>query len=302
MNKLKMLVSVLGFSTMMIGTAQACLELPIPGTIITSNFGYRFHPVFKTWKGHNGTDFRAAMYTPINAAHAGRVTFSGFLGSAGNAMIIMGADGVMTKYFHLSKPGIPAGSNVTAGQQIALSGNSGHASAAPHLHFEARIKGGTQPVDSRTLLCTQPPEKAGAGPDRQSPAGEVAPGATSTTIDDSGTNFQGWEDMSEIEIIQAESERRFLNEDWHIKLAACGNDANQQLISSTTGGSMSCGSYLRRELSEMQALSNYMDYKLLLSREVMMAMLANRMIDARVGMLEDDVRRLKDRANSQASK
>lgn len=279
--RIKLLIATVAF--MSASQASACLQQPIPGTLITSNFGMRFHPVYKTWKSHNGTDMRAAMFTPVKAAHAGQVTYSGFMGGGGNVVIILGADGVQTRYLHLAKAGVPAGSFVDAGQLIAQSGNTGHASAAPHLHFETRLNGGSTPVDSRSLLCQALAEKTGAGPDasgngQQAPAGPR--GADGAPVNfDSEPNFNGWADMSEMDILRNEVERRFLNPDWHITMNGCGADINMTAIDGVERAPMACNAFLRKEMLVMTSLKNYLKFKVRESRERVASMVSTRLID-----------------------
>ncbi|WP_081882494.1 M23 family metallopeptidase [Cryobacterium sp. MLB-32] len=91
---------------------------------------------------HYGTDLGTGCGAPIYAAHSGRVTWAGRLGTYGNFVKIDHGDGVSTGYAHIRDGGIfvSAGQNVSQGQNIASSGSTG-ASTACHLHFEVWIDG-----------------------------------------------------------------------------------------------------------------------------------------------------------------
>lgn len=87
---------------------------------------------------HKGIDYAAPVGTPVFAANTGRVSWAGPGVQApgvwgGNEVHILG-DGIETWYAHLSSIGVKLGEMVRAGQQIALSGNTG-ISSGPHLHF-----------------------------------------------------------------------------------------------------------------------------------------------------------------------
>lgn len=102
---------------------------PIPGAIVT-----------QTLHGWNGVDLGAARGTPISAAADGVVIIarlSGWNGGYGNYVVIQHDNGTQTLYSHASKVLVRPGQSVTAGQTIALVGNSGLSTGA-HLHFEVR--------------------------------------------------------------------------------------------------------------------------------------------------------------------
>ncbi|MEL7568324.1 MAG: peptidoglycan DD-metalloendopeptidase family protein, partial [Dehalobacterium sp.] len=62
---------------------------PTPGyTRITSEYGYRIHPILKTKRLHTGIDIGAPSGTGIQAADDGTVIFVGWLGAYGNATVI----------------------------------------------------------------------------------------------------------------------------------------------------------------------------------------------------------------------
>ena len=94
--------------------------------------------------GHNGTDFRATLGTPICAAHDGvvKVVNSGNQGYGLHVNIRDPYRLRETVYAHLSNVAVIDGEEVYAGSFLGYSGNTGF-STAPHLHFGYRklIKG-----------------------------------------------------------------------------------------------------------------------------------------------------------------
>lgn len=111
---------------------------PVPGAPVTSEFGMRTHPILKTRKFHSGMDFHASQGTPVLAAHDGKIVRAEFFSSYGNTIDILGSNGLLTRYAHLSKINVTNGASVSAGQPIGNVGSTGR-STGPHLHFEVRI-------------------------------------------------------------------------------------------------------------------------------------------------------------------
>ncbi|UWG97159.1 peptidoglycan DD-metalloendopeptidase family protein [Dehalobacter sp. DCM] len=107
---------------------------------ITSNYGYRVHPVTGQYKLHTGVDIGASYGSKIMAAGAGTVIFSGWYGAYGNAVIIDHGNNMSTLYGHMSSRAVAAGATVSAGQVIGYVGSTGW-STGPHLHFEVRKNG-----------------------------------------------------------------------------------------------------------------------------------------------------------------
>ncbi len=107
---------------------------------VTSAFGARKDPFTGEAKAHRGVDYGAPAGTPIRAAAAGVVRFSGARGSYGNVVIVTHPDGAETRYAHCRDLGVRAGDVVEAGQTIATVGSTGR-STGPHLHFEVRRNG-----------------------------------------------------------------------------------------------------------------------------------------------------------------
>lgn len=108
---------------------------------MTSGFSdERRHPVTGRVAPHNGTDFAIPTGTPILAPADGRVTRVEHHPLAGRLLMIQHGQGFKTRYLHLQKALVQPGQQVTRGQRIALSGNSGRTTSA-HLHYELHIDG-----------------------------------------------------------------------------------------------------------------------------------------------------------------
>lgn len=113
---------------------------------ITSTYGYR--PSFG--RIHKGVDLALNEGDTVRAALPGVVSRVGFdAGGYGNFIIIRHDNDMETRYGHLQISLAAPGKTVTAGEAIALGGNSGN-STGPHLHFEARYMGSA--VDPESLF------------------------------------------------------------------------------------------------------------------------------------------------------
>lgn len=106
---------------------------PVTGRI-SSRFGERWGRM------HYGLDIAVPTGTPVRAAAAGRVTFSGMQGGYGYLIKIDHGNGVETRYAHNSRLVAKVGQTVKRGDIIAYSGNTGN-STGPHVHFEIRRNG-----------------------------------------------------------------------------------------------------------------------------------------------------------------
>jgi len=114
---------------------------PVPGyTRVTSEFGYRIHPILKVKKLHTGIDIACPLGTKVVAANAGRVMMAGWNDSYGYVVMIDHGGGRVTLYAHNSVLLVKEGDIVARGQQISKSGSTGM-STGPHMHFEVRING-----------------------------------------------------------------------------------------------------------------------------------------------------------------
>ncbi|HWC74742.1 MAG TPA: M23 family metallopeptidase [Gemmatimonadales bacterium] len=121
---------------------RAFLLAPLRFSHISSRFGNRFHPILKRWRNHEGTDYAAAYGTPVRATADGIVTQAGWNGGYGNLVEIRHANGISTRYGHLSRfaRGLHVGQRVTQQETIGYVGATGLATG-PHLHYEFRVNG-----------------------------------------------------------------------------------------------------------------------------------------------------------------
>lgn len=121
---------------------------PLRGRI-TSNYGYRRHPMWGGRNFHTGVDVANKYGTPIMAADSGNVIFSGWWDGYGKAIVIDHGKQTTTVYGHMSRIYKQVGASVAKGQIIGLVGSTGY-STGPHLHFEVRKKG--KPVNPMPFL------------------------------------------------------------------------------------------------------------------------------------------------------
>ena len=135
-----------GGSTWVQGTGQLSAPVNAP---ITSNFGWRIHPIYGTRRLHAGTDFGVDEGTPVHAADGGVVVEAGWVSGYGYTVIIDHGNGMSTLYAHNSDVAVSPGQTVSKGQVVSYSGNTG-GSTGPHLHFEVRING--EPTDPMGYL------------------------------------------------------------------------------------------------------------------------------------------------------
>lgn len=107
---------------------------------ISSRFGVRGDPFHRAARMHYGIDIPGHAGTPVRAADDGVVRFAGRAGGYGNLVEIAHGGGLATRYAHLARILVPAGTQVTRGETIALMGSTGR-STGSHLHFELRAGG-----------------------------------------------------------------------------------------------------------------------------------------------------------------
>ncbi|EAA0261470.1 hypothetical protein B4X80_15830 [Listeria monocytogenes] len=114
--------------------------VPIDAPVtVTSEFGWRTHPITGEPNYHNGIDLvNNNSNAPIYASADGEVIVAGdanYFDWYGNWVVIKHSDGMYTGYAHLSSVKVSKGSTVTQGQQIGVIGTTGP-STGIHLHFQ----------------------------------------------------------------------------------------------------------------------------------------------------------------------
>ena len=122
---------------------SGAMAWPLAGTI-TSDFGWRTHPITGAQRFHSGVDIGGDYGMPIYAAQAGTVEYAGWISGYGNSVIINHGGGISTLYGHCQSVSVSTGQNVAQGELIAACGSSGN-STGPHCHFEVRVNG--EPVN-----------------------------------------------------------------------------------------------------------------------------------------------------------
>lgn len=114
-------------------TSGSKMAWPTDGARITQYYSWR----------HTGLDIANKTGTPLYAAEAGTVEYSGWNNGYGYNVLINHGDGRKTRYAHASKLFVETGDSVSRGENIAAMGSTGW-STGPHIHFEVIINGKKQ--------------------------------------------------------------------------------------------------------------------------------------------------------------
>ncbi len=111
---------------------------PLKTLEVTSAYGKR--QLDGSVQLHKGIDLAAQENESIFAAGSGQVTIAQKDDSYGNYIVITHDNNIRTLYAHCSKLIVKKGDMVSAGDKIALAGNTGQAYGV-HLHFEVIVGG-----------------------------------------------------------------------------------------------------------------------------------------------------------------
>lgn len=118
------------------------------GYTVTSEFGYRTHPITGVYKLHSGMDIVGKIHGNILSIADGEIVWAGVRGAYGNCVNIKHTtlDGSIffSFYAHLSQINVQQGQLVKQGQVIGLQGGEktdpgAGSSTGSHLHLEIRL-------------------------------------------------------------------------------------------------------------------------------------------------------------------
>ena len=120
--------------------SSAGMGLPVVGTLASPFSRARRHPLLHIMRPHLGMDLAAPKGTPVTAPAPGVVTHVARSFTAGLVVEIQHANGVQSRYLHLSAASVSVGQRVLRGMRIGAVGSSG-LSTGPHLHYEVLVGG-----------------------------------------------------------------------------------------------------------------------------------------------------------------
>ncbi len=108
---------------------------------ISSEFGWRIHPVLGYEKFHNGVDIALPAGTEIHACTTGTVIQSYMSQTAGNYVVVQDETGYTCHYMHLSVRSVKVGDTIKHGDIVGKVGSTGR-STGPHLHLGVKDAAG----------------------------------------------------------------------------------------------------------------------------------------------------------------
>jgi len=128
---------------------KGLLPWPAEGNVVTF-FGRQKHPTFNTYVQRKGIEIRTPEGSAIHAVMPGTVVYADWLKGYGLVIIIDHANGFFSLYAHASKILTAVGVQVTGGQAIGETGDTGM-TGENTLYFELRE--GADPVDPLQWLA-----------------------------------------------------------------------------------------------------------------------------------------------------
>lgn len=128
---------------------------PVPRRGITSDFGWREHPLLGERAFHGGVDLRADTGTPVHATADAVVEWAAPhpRSGLGHLVILRHPFGFHSHYGHLERIGVERGQHLRRGERLGTAGSTG-LSTGPHLHYEVRY--GQRRLDPGLFLDWSP--------------------------------------------------------------------------------------------------------------------------------------------------
>lgn len=117
--------------------AEAPNLWPVQGPI-TGSFGARIDPFNGEGAFHRGVDISSDYGVRVLAPADGVVISAGFESGYGRLIEVQHANGIITRYGHLSGFAVTAGQRIIRGQVLGYVGSTGR-STGPHLHYEVWV-------------------------------------------------------------------------------------------------------------------------------------------------------------------
>ena len=127
------------------------VALPLEEIKVNSPFGMRRDPMNRRKsRMHNGLDLKA-KYEDVYSMFPGTVTAASY-STSGGYYVTVDYGVCVCSFLHLSKIEVKNGQHVSAGQKIAVSGNTGKRTTGPHLHLSCKWSDTGKFFDPRILL------------------------------------------------------------------------------------------------------------------------------------------------------
>lgn len=119
------------------------LTVPCSALPVSSEFGWRIHPISGDWKFHAGVDLAYDYGTPVNCLFDGIVVMAGNYGDGYGNQVLMYHPSIdaYTRYAHLQAVYVEVGQSIPGNTLIGEVGSTGN-STGPHLHLEYVIPDG----------------------------------------------------------------------------------------------------------------------------------------------------------------
>ncbi|GMT47744.1 MAG: membrane protein [bacterium] len=125
------------------------IGMPVDKGYISSNFGWRIHPLTGKRTFHAGVDVAAWPGSPVKATADGIVSFAGWSGGSGKLVVLEHGFGFTTGYAHNKKIIVKVGQRVKRGDIISYVGSTGN-TTGPHVHYEIWID--KKPVNAKAFM------------------------------------------------------------------------------------------------------------------------------------------------------